>query len=488
MAAPPGLSATVATARPGAADAAAELAPWQRLEALCDAGSLAPIAAAEEGGVAAAAGRVEGRPVVCFAQDGSVAGGSLGEADAVAICRLLELAARDLVPVVGFVESAGARMQDGVRSLDGYARVFHRMVALSGRVPQISIATGASAGGGCYCAALTDFTILTREARMFLTGPRIVAEVTGEEIAAEALGGARVHRRSGVCHLVAADARAAAAQARQLLAHLPAWGGGPLPRRQPRPPRGGDPGAHLPARPSSVYDMRAVLADLFDGGEALELGRLWAPNMLTALARLDGRPVGVIANQPRHRGGVIDVEAAQKAARCVEACTRFGLPLVVLVDTPGFMPGGKQEAAGIIRHGADLLHAFAAAAVPKLTVILRRAFGGGYIAMSSKHLGADLSLAWPGATIGVVGARQAVGLIHRAEIAAAAEPAARQEELALAYGRGQAAAAAARAGAIDAVVEPAATRARLAQALTGLAEKPPSSSARRSGWSSGENV
>ncbi len=486
MGAPPGLSAALTTARPGGAGA--ELAPRQRLEALCDAGSVEAIEAVGGAGVAAAAGAVEGRPVFCFAQDGGVAGGSLGEADAAAICRVLDLAARDLAPVVGFVESAGARMQDGVRSLDGYARVFRRMAGLAGRVPQISIATGASAGGGCYCAAMSDFTILTEEARMFLTGPRIVAEVTAEEISSEALGGPGVHRRSGVCDLVAADAPAAAAQARALLAHLPARAGGPLPRRPPRPPRGGDPGAHLPARPSRVYDVRAVIADLVDGGEALELGRHWAPNMVTALARLEGCPIGVIANQPRHSGGVIDVDAAQKAARWVEACSRFGLPLVVLVDTPGFMPGGKQEAAGIIRHGASLLHAFAAARTPRLTVILRHAFGGGYIAMNSKDLGADRSFAWPGATIGVVGAQQAVGLIHRAEIAAAAEPAARREQLARAYGRGQSAAAALRAGAIDAVVEPAATRARLAQALATLAEKPPISSASRCGWSSGESV
>jgi len=450
------------------------LSPSARIETLCDEGTIEvilPGGGVDGDGVLAAAAEIDGRPVLCFAQDGRVAGGSLGEAHAETLCRVFELAVAARTPVVGFVESAGARIQEGVSSLDGYARIFSRMVAASGRVPLISISTGASAGGGCYCLALTDFVVMTRGSGMFLTGPKVVAEVVGEAVTAEELGGFRVHGGNGVCQAIAEDERDAAQLARSLLSHLPQSAWDPVPRIEPRPPLGGDPGDCIPRDTTKVYDVREVISRLVDAGEMLELSPAWAPNLTTAFARLDGRSVGVIANQPRHRGGVIDVEAAQKAAWFVGACDAFGLPLVVLVDTPGFLPGAKQEAAGAIRHGASLLRAFAAAGTPKVTVILRRAFGGGYIAMNSKDLGADMSFAWPGAAIGVMGPRQAVGIVNRAEIAGSEDPAGRQEELAAAYARLQVAHVAARDGAIDETVSSAETRRRLCAALSALAGK-----------------
>lgn len=454
---------------------AAALAPRERIAALCDRGSVEAIGSPArperggEDGVVAAAAQVDGRPLICFAQDGRVAGGSLGEAHAATICHALELAASARVPVVAFVESAGARVQDGVVSLNGYARVFRRIVALSGVVPQISVLTGTSAGGGCYCAALTDFTVMTRGAGMFLTGPKVVEEVMGEVVGPEQLGGHRVHRATGVCQAVAEDELDAVRLTRELLSYLPGRVGESPPLSVPVAAGAGDPSATVPVEPAKVYDVRDVVAGLADRDSTLELAPRWGRSMFTGFARMEGRPVGVIANQPRHRGGAIDVDAAQKGARFVALCDSFGLPLIVLVDTPGFLPGSKQEEAGIIRHGATLLRAFSAARVPKLTVILRRAFGGGYITMNSKDLGADLSFAWPGAAIGVMGAEQAVGIVDRADIATAANPASRRRELASAYADRQTALAAARAGAIDEVVPAVESRQRLCGALSLLA-------------------
>lgn len=472
-------SGRTAAGRPEQADAG--LSPSARIELLCDPGTTEPIRSAARStwsavgvdgdGVLAAATEIDGRPVFCFAQDGRVAGGSLGEAHAETLCRVFELAAAARAPVVGFVESAGARVQEGVRSLNGYARIFNRMVKLAGEVPLISISTGASAGGGCYCSALSDFVIMTRGAGMFLTGPKVVEEVLGEVVLGEELGGFRVHQRNGVCDAIAEDDRDAARLARQLLRYLPAGAGAPAPRAESLPPAPGDPGECVPRDAAKVYDVRDVIHRLVDGGETLELAPKWARNIVTGFARLDGRSVGVVANQPRHRGGVIDCEAAQKAARFVSTCDSLGLPLAVLVDTPGFMPGTKQEAAGVIRHGAALLRAFAAARTPKVTVILRQAFGGGYITMNSKELGADMSFAWPEATIGIMGASQAVGVVHRAEIAAAEDPAARRQELAAAYAERQSASVAANDGVIDAVVPSTETRRSLCAALSALAGK-----------------
>ena len=454
------------------------LPPWERLELLCDEGSLRAVRSrvasrrmgdrARAGdGVVGAAGEIEGRPIYCYAQDPGFAGGSLGEAHADTIVRVLRMAGRSGAPVVGFIESGGARMQEGVAALGGYGRIFRENVALSGRVPQISIVTGTAAGGATYSPALTDFVVMTEEASMFLTGPGVVRESLGEELTAAELGGRRVHERNGVCQFVVESDVAAVFLARELLGYLPQSAGEEPPRRAPEPPPGGDPGRTVPAERRRAYDVREVARALVDGGQLLEVAPRWARNVVTAFARVDGRPVGVIANQPRHLGGILDADSAQKGARFVRTCDAYGLPLVVLVDTPGFMPGSKQESAGVIRHGAKLLHAFAAATVPRLSVVLRKAFGGAYITMNAKDLGADLALAWPDAELGIMAARQAVGIVNRRELAAAGDDAcALRDRLSDEYAEEHlAATVAAREGFVDEVIDPADTRGWLLWAL-----------------------
>ncbi len=451
-----------------------------RLELLCDPGSLEAIrsgatsrrlgAEAVPGdGVIAAIARVGGRPVACYAQDVSYMGGSLGEAHADTIDRLLGLAGQAKIPVVGFIESGGARIQEGTAALCGYGRVFRHNALLSGVVPQISVISGLAAGGGCYSPALTDFVVMTEEATMFLTGPAVVGEVTGEAIGMRELGGPRVHERNGVCDFVAADDDAAAALVRSLLDYLPRHSGSAPPRALGAPPAGPGPGIAVPSSPRRVYDVRAVCEGIVDAGSLLEVAPRWARSIFTAFARLDGRPVGVIANQPRYLGGILDAESAQKGARFVERCDAFGLPLIVLVDTPGFMPGRDQENAGVIRFGATLVRAFARATVPRLTVVLRKAYGGGFIAMNSRDLGADLVFAWPGAEIGVMSAESATTIVRRRELAAASDPIALREALATAYAQEHLGADVAAAGGfVDEVIEPDQTRARLLGALTAL--------------------
>jgi len=459
------------------------LSPIERLELLCDPGSVHVIrsvvrsdalgAKAQEGdGVVGASGTIAGRPIFCYAEDGRFAGGSLGKAHAETIVRVVELAGDARVPVVGFIESAGARMQEGATALGAYAKVFRANVRLSGRVPQISIVTGSSAGGGCYSPALTDFVVMTRGTSMFLTGPGVVRNVTGEQVTAARLGGERVHARNGVCQFVADSDLDAAVLARVLLSYLPqnAW---ERPTEiDPTPPAAGDPGAFVPRESARVYDVRAVAKRIVDGGSLLEVSPRWARNMVTAFARLGGKSVGVIANQPRYLGGVINAAGAEKGARFVRTCNAYGIPLVVLVDTPGFMPGTRQESAGVIRRGAKLLYAFIEAEVPKLTVVLRHAYGGGFITMNSKELGADFAFAWPRATIGIMGAKQAVGITHRREIAAAEDPQATLERLAERYAaEHQGARAAARDGVIDELIAPSETRERLIAARDALRAK-----------------
>jgi acetyl-CoA carboxylase carboxyltransferase component len=309
---------------------------------------------------------------------------------------------------------------------------------------------------------------------MFLTGPGVVREALGEHVDAVSLGGPRVHERSGVCHLVEADDAAAAVRVRELLGYLPSAAGEAAPIAPSRDPELPDPGAVVPAAPRSAYDIRLPMRALFDAGSVLELCPRWARNVVTALARLDGRPVGVIANQPRYLGGVLDAEASEKAARFIGFCSSFGLPVIAVVDTPGFMPGSRQEQAGVIRHGASLVRAFAAAPVPKLTVVLRKAYGGAYITMNSRDLGADLVLAWPGAELGIMSARAAVGIVHRRELRVAGDPEAERARLADAYAEQHLRAdAAAAAGFIDELVEPLDTRARLSGALRALARARP---------------
>ncbi len=457
------------------------LSPLERLEALCDPGSLQVLRsqvlsprlgarAAAGDGVVGATGTVAGRPIACYAQDGSYFGGSLGERHADTVIRVLQLAGRARIPIVAFVESGGARMQEGTAALAGYGRIFRETVALTGVVPQISVVSGASAGGGAYSPALTDLIVMTEDAAMFLTGPGVVREALGEEIDAASLGGPHVHDRNGVCHLVAHDEIEAAERVRELLGYLPSAGGETPPRSAPMLPELEDPGLVVPTEPRRVYDVRRALAAIIDQDSLFELCPRWARNVVTALARIDGRPVGIVANQPRHFGGVLDAESSEKAARFVRFCDSFGVPLLAVVDTPGFMPGSKQEQAGVIRHGASLVRAFAAARVPKLTVILRKSYGGAYITMNSRDLGADLVLAWPEAEMGIMSARAAVGIVHRRELHAAEDPERERARLADAYAQEHLGAhAAAAAGFVDEIVEPRDTRARLCWALSTLA-------------------
>jgi acetyl-CoA carboxylase carboxyltransferase component len=457
------------------------LDPLERLEALCDPGTIRVVRSQARSsrlgdraiagdGVIGATGAVNGRPIACYAQDGRFLGGSLGERHADTIVRVLSLAARARIPVVGFVESGGARMQEGTAALAGYGRIFRETVGLTGVVPQISVVSGASAGGGAYSPALTDLIVMTEDAAMFLTGPGVVREALGEEIDAAGLGGPHVHDRNGVCHLVEGDEAAAAMRVRELLSYLPSAAGQAPPRAVPLAPATPDPGAVVPAMSRSAYDIRDALGAIVDRESVIELRPRWARNMVTALARLDGRPVGIVANQPRHLGGVLDATGSEKAAQFVNFCNSFGLPLIAVVDTPGFMPGSKQEMAGVIRHGASLVRAFAAARVPKLTVVFRKSYGGAYITMNSRDLGADLVLAWPDAELGIMSARAAVGIVNRRELRAADDPEAERDRLADAYAREHLRAhTAAAEGFVDEIIEPSQTRDRLAWALEVLA-------------------
>jgi acetyl-CoA carboxylase carboxyltransferase component len=456
------------------------LTPLERLEVLVDPGSLQPLRtqvrsrrmgerAVAGDGVLAAHARVDGRQVYCYAQDAAFAGGSLGEAHAQSIVEVLRLAGRARVPVLGFVESAGARMQEGLAALSGYGAIFREHVRLSGLVPQISIVCGPAAGGSSYGPALNDFVIMTGRASMFLTGPGVVAEVTGEDIDMAGLGGPRVHERNGVCHFTAPTDVDGALLARDLLDYLPQHSG-VAPQMWPTVAEPDGPADRaVPAQARKVYDMRHVASALVDGGRVMEVSPRWARNVFCGLARLHGRSIGIVANQPKHLGGVLDSDAAQKAARFVRMCNSFGLPLLVLVDTPGFLPGSRQESDGVIRHGAKLVHAFAEATVPSVTVIVRKAFGGAFIAMNSKALGADYVFAWPGVEVGVMGAQQAVGILNRREIAAADDPTAHRRRLAGAYSSEQLQVEGASAdGFVDEVIAPASTRARVASCFEAL--------------------
>jgi len=432
-----------------------------RLELLFDPGTFRPLRSAVGDGVLSGSGRVNGRVVCAWAQDGGFKGGSLGEMGGDTIARTIQRAAGLGVPVVGFPHSGGARLQEGVAALTAYGAIF-RAQALA-KVPQISVIGGPCAGGAAYSPALGDLTVMAGdEARMFLTGPAIVERVTREQVSAAELGGPKVHARNGVAHLIADHDVHAAEMVRTALAHLPSQAGGELPLHPPQDPLGGDPGDVLPESGREVYDVRDVVARIADGGALLELAPRWARNLVVGFARVDGRPVGVIANQPHHLGGTLDAEASQKGAWFVDLCDRFGVPLVVLADTPGFLPGVGQEKAGVIRHGASLLRAFSVATTPRITVTLRQAYGGAHIVMNSRDLGADLTLAWTGARIGVMGARQAVELVHRRDIAAGADPV----ELADAYTEQHLPVeVAASRGFVDEVIRPSQTRERIAFAL-----------------------
>jgi acetyl-CoA carboxylase carboxyltransferase component len=437
-----------------------QLAARARLELLFDAGTFRPLRSAVGDGVLSGSGRVQGRAVCAWAQDGSFKGGSLGSAGGETIARTIQRADAMGVPVVGFPHSGGARLQEGVAALTAYAAIF-RAQALA-KVPMISVISGPCAGGAAYSPALGDFVVMTQEAVMFLTGPKIIERVTREQISAADLGGPKVHGANGVSHMVARDDVHAAELVRELLTFLPNTLGAGTPLVPPVDAPEGDPSDPLPASDRQVYDVRDVAAAILDRETLLELAPKWARNLTVAFGRIEGRAVGVIANQARYLGGCLDADAAEKGAWFVDMCDRFGIPLVVLADTPGFLPGATQEQAGVLRHGASLLRAFGRATVPRVTVTLRQAYGGAHIVMNSRDLGATLTLAWPNARIGVMGARQAVELVRRREIEAGADAALLAEAYEAEHLPVRIAAA---AGFVDEVIAPSETRDRIAHVL-----------------------
>jgi propionyl-CoA carboxylase beta chain len=427
-------------------------------------------------GVVTGYGTVHGRTVFLFAQDFTVFGGSLAEAHARKICKIMDLAMKAGAPIVGLNDSGGARIQEGVVSLAGYAEIFLRNTLASGVVPQLSAILGPCAGGAVYSPAITDFVFMVESSSyMFITGPDVIRTVTHEEVTKEELGGAAAHVRSGVAHRAFADEPSCLEALRTLLSFLPQNNREDPPRLPTRDQADrADPALDdlVPAEPSKPYDMRSLLARVVDDGALFEIQPDHARNIIVAFARLDGRPVGIVANQPAHLAGCLDIDASVKAARFVRFCDCFNLPLVTFVDVPGFLPGTAQEWGGIIRHGAKLLYAFAEATVPKLTVITRKAYGGAYDVMSSKHIRGDLSFAFPSAEIAVMGPEGAVNIVYREELAKAADPEAERaryvaeyrEKLANPY-------TAASLGYVDEVIRPRETRGKLCRALAVLANK-----------------
>src|SRR5438105_1467248 len=422
-------------------------------------------------GVVTGHGTVEGRRVFVFSQDFTVFGGSLGEAYAEKIVKVMDMAMRYRCPVIGINDSGGARIQEGVVSLAGYAEIFWRNVQASGVVPQISLVMGPCAGGAVYSPAITDFVFMVEgSSYMFITGPDVVKTVTGEEVTFEELGGAATHAtKSGVAQFIAADEEACLDDARYLLSFLPQNNLEKAPFTTPTDPSDREDAELdrlIPDNPNKPYDMHDVIRRVLDDGEFFEVHERWAENIVCGFARLGGHAVGVVGNQPRSLAGVLDIDASDKAARFVRTCDAFNVPLVTFVDVPGFLPGTTQEWGGIIRHGAKLLYAYAEATVPKLTVITRKAYGGAYDVMSSKHIRADFNVAWPTAEIAVMGPQGAVNIIFKRDIAASADPAARAAQLIEEY-REQFANPyyAAERGYVDDVIEPKQTRAALIDAL-----------------------
>jgi len=430
-------------------------------------------------GVVTGWGLIDGRPVCAFSQDSTVFGGALGEAHAEKIVKVMESARKTGVPIIGLDDSGGARIQEGVMSLGGYGEVFYRNVTLSGVVPQISLILGPCAGGAVYSPAITDFVIMARgTGQMFITGPDVIRAVTGEEVSAEALGGADAQAtQSGVSHFSTESDATALALARRLIGYLPLNNledPPQAPAADPPPGSAEELSKVVPMEANAPYDVHAVIERVVDPATLLEVQSAWGANLVIGLARLGGRSVGVVANQPSVLAGCLDIPASTKGARFVRFCDAFNIPLLTFVDVPGFLPGIQQEHGGIIRHGAKLLYAFAEATVPKLTVILRKAYGGAYDVMCSKHLGGDLNLAWPTAEIAVMGAEGAVNILFRREIEAAT-PAEREATRGRFVREYQAEFLnpylAAERGYIDDVIDPKETRPRLLDGLRLFASK-----------------
>jgi len=429
-------------------------------------------------GVVTGCGGIDGRPVYVAAQDFTVAGGSVGEGTARKIREVMDAALKTGDPFVFINDGAGARIQEGVDALSGYGDIFFRNVLLSGVVPQISIIAGPCAGGAAYSPALTDFIIQIRKAgQIYVTGPKVIKEVTGEDITADALGGVESHAQySGVVHFVAEDEEDAIALTRRLLSFLPSNNTEDAPIVDD--PDLGDPeydpelAAIVPDDARQPYDVRDVIGRVVDRGDLLEIQKAFAPNLVIGFARLQGRTVGVVANQPAHKAGVLDIDSSDKASRFIRFCNAFNLPLVTFVDVPGFLPGIRQEYGGIIRHGAKMLFAYGAATVPKLTVILRKAYGGAYLAMCAKSMGADRTCAWPTAEVAVMGAEGAVNVLYRKAIQDADDPAAARRSFVDEYRERFATPyVAASRGLVDDLIEPGQTRPYLVAALDVLAAK-----------------
>jgi acetyl-CoA carboxylase carboxyltransferase component len=428
-------------------------------------------------GVITGWGTVDGRKVFVFSQDFTVFGGALGEVFAEKIHKLMDLSLKVGAPLVGLNDGAGARIQEGVVSLASYGGIFYRNVLASGVVPQVSVILGPCAGGAVYSPAMTDFIFMVRESsHMFITGPDVVKTVTGEDVTLEELGGAMSHAsKSGVATFVSGDEKACLDDVRYLLSFLPSNNL----EESPRIDGGDDPERLcpelreiLPPSPNQPYDMHKVIAAVVDDGEFFEYFPHWAKSIVCGFARVDGYAVGIVGNQPMVLAGVLDIESSEKAARFVRTCDAFNIPLVTFVDVPGFLPGVDQEYGGIIRHGAKLLYAYCEATVPRIQVITRKAYGGAYVVMDSKSIGADLAFAWPSAELAVMGPQGAVQIVYRRELQQAADPAARRAELVAEYTERYANPyAAAERGYIDDVIDPAETRVKIAAGLAMLRTK-----------------
>jgi acetyl-CoA carboxylase carboxyltransferase component len=460
----------------------------ERLERLLDPGSFQEIASLAKSrlfqgrappgdGVIAGFGKINGRPVYVFAQDFTVMGGSIGEAHGEKIARTIELAMKSGVPVIGLWDSGGARIQEGVGALHAVGRILSTVVHASGVIPQIAVMLGPSAGGSAYAPALMDFTIMVEKiSYMFITGPNVVKEVTGEEATFEDLGGARVHASiSGVAHFRTETEDEAFDLVRRLLSYLPDNFEAPLPVEDTGdPPERVEPAldAIIPDDPTKPYDMREILGLVFDGDTFLEVQPEWGQSIITGFARLAGIPVCVVASQPLVASGAIDINASIKAARFVRFCDSFNLPIITFVDVPGYMPGLDQEQGGIIRHGAKMIYAYTEASVPKITVIVRKAYGGAYISMGSRSMGADVVFAWPTAEIAVMGAKAAIQIIYRRQLAKAENREELEKKLIEEYEKEMLNPyRAAELGLVDEVIKPSETRAKLYNALTVLLSK-----------------
>ena len=422
-------------------------------------------------------GEIDGRTVFVFSQDFTVFGGSLGEVMAEKMVKVMDMAAKVGAPVIGINDSGGARIQEGVVSLGAYGDVFVRNVQCSGVIPQISVIMGPCAGGAVYSPAMTDFIFMVKEtSHMFITGPDVIKTVTGEEVEFEELGGAMTHNtKSGVAHFASEDEESCLEDVRYLFGFLPSNNLEMPPRVEPYddPDRTEDElGQIVPADPQKPYDMREVVSLVVDDGDFFEVHEHFAQNIICGFARLDGMPVGIVGNQPKHLAGVLDIESSEKAARFVRTCDAYNVPLITFTDVPGFMPGTNQEWNGIIRHGAKLLYAFTEATVPKLTVVTRKAYGGAYDVMNSKHMLADFNFAWPTAEVAVMGPEGAVNIIYRKDLASSPTPDERRQKLMDDYkARFANPYAAAERGYIDDVIEPSETRPKLIRALRTLQTK-----------------